>query len=70
MGCVLVARGVVVDDAAMRISEVVRGEDLLVSTFRQQLLYRTLDLPKPAFFHTPLLTDETGRRRCRKEGAG
>ena len=39
----------VVDDAAMRISEVVRGEDLLISTARQLLLYRALELTPPAF---------------------
>jgi len=42
---------VVVDDAAMRITEVVRGCDLLVSTARQQLLYRALGLTPPAFYH-------------------
>ncbi len=60
---------VVVDDAAMQLSEVVRGADLLVSTFRQQLLYRALGLPEPAFFHTPLLTDETGRRLAKRDAA-
>ncbi|HKS04208.1 MAG TPA: glutamate--tRNA ligase family protein [Chthoniobacterales bacterium] len=40
---------VVVDDAAMQISEAVRGEDLLMSTFRQLLLYRALDLRPPKF---------------------
>jgi glutamyl-tRNA synthetase len=39
---------VVADDAAMRITEVVRGEDLLMSTFRQLLLYRALGLEAPA----------------------
>ena len=45
----------VVDDAAMQITEVVRGADLLVSTARQILLYRALGLTPPAFFHCPLL---------------
>ena len=60
---------VVVDDAAMRISEVVRGEDLLVSTFRQLLLYRALDLIPPKFFHTPLLVDESGKRLAKRHGS-
>jgi glutamyl-tRNA synthetase len=57
---------VVVDDAAMRISEVVRGEDLLLSTFRQLLLYRALDLMPPRFFHTSLVVDESGKRLAKR----
>jgi len=60
---------VVVDDAAMRISEVVRGEDLLVSTFRQLLLYRALDLMPPRFFHVPLVVDESGKRLAKRHGS-
>lgn len=60
---------VVVDDAAMRISEVVRGEDLLVSTARQILLYRALDLPQSAFYHCPLVTDESGARLAKRSEA-
>ena len=51
----------VVDDAAMQITEVVRGADLLVSTARQILLYRALGLTPPAFFHCALMLDAT---RC------
>lgn len=60
---------VVVDDAAMRITEVVRGADLLLSTARQLLLYRALELPTPSFFHCPLLTDEQGRRLAKRHDA-
>jgi glutamyl/glutaminyl-tRNA synthetase len=60
---------VVVEDAAMRISEVVRGEDLLVSTFRQLLLYRALNLTPPKFFHTPLVLDESGKRLAKRHGS-
>jgi glutamyl-tRNA synthetase len=56
----------VADDAAMQITEVVRGADLLVSTARQLLLYRALDLPAPAFFHCPLMTDEQGIRLAKR----
>jgi glutamyl-tRNA synthetase len=52
----------VVDDAAMKITEVVRGRDLLVSTARQLLIYRALGLPTPEFFHCELMCDEQGRR--------
>ena len=60
---------VVVDDAAMRISEVVRGADLLLSTARQLLLYRALGLVAPAFFHCPLVTDDTGARLAKRHDA-
>lgn len=57
---------VVVDDAAMQISEVVRGEDLLISTARQLLLYEALGLPPPEFYHTPLLCDMSGQRLAKR----
>ena len=57
---------VVVDDAAMSITEVVRGEDLLKSTARQLLLYKALSLRRPAFFHCPLVADEAGVRLAKR----
>lgn len=60
---------VVADDAAMQINEVVRGEDLLTSTFRQLLLYRALGLEAPAFYHCPLVTDEHGQRLAKRHAA-
>lgn len=60
---------VVVDDAAMRITEVVRGADLLRSTARQILLYRALGLPVPEFFHCPLMTDDQGVRLAKRHDA-
>jgi glutamyl-tRNA synthetase len=60
---------VVVDDAAMRVTEVVRGEDLQLSTAQQLLLYRALGLAAPAFYHVPLLTDENGVRLAKRAGA-
>ncbi|HUZ08418.1 MAG TPA: tRNA glutamyl-Q(34) synthetase GluQRS [Candidatus Paceibacterota bacterium] len=59
----------VVDDAAMQITEVVRGADLLVSTARQILLYRALGLTPPNFFHCELMRDETGRRLAKRHDA-
>jgi len=56
----------VADDAAMKITEVVRGADLLVSTARQILLYRALGLPPPDFFHCALMTDEKGVRLAKR----
>lgn len=58
---------VVVDDAAMGVTEVVRGADLLDSTPRQLLLYRLLGLPAPAFFHIPLLLSADGRRLSKRD---
>ena len=60
---------VVVDDAAMRITEVVRGADLLPSTARQLLLYRALGVPAPQFYHCPLMTDEKGVRLAKRHDA-
>ena len=57
---------VVVDDAAMGVTEVVRGADLLASTPRQLLLYRLLGLKAPDFYHFPLLLDSDGRRLSKR----
>ncbi|MBA3543326.1 MAG: tRNA glutamyl-Q(34) synthetase GluQRS [Chthoniobacterales bacterium] len=60
---------VVVDDAAMQITELVRGADLLHSTFRQLLLYRALGFPPPQFCHLPLVTDSLGNRLAKRDDA-
>jgi len=60
---------VVADDAAMRVTEVVRGADLLLSTARQLLLYRALGLQPPDFYHCPLTTDEAGVRLAKRHDA-
>jgi glutamyl/glutaminyl-tRNA synthetase len=59
----------VVDDAAMQITEVVRGADLLKSTARQILLYRALGLTPPAWHHCPLLRDANGQRLAKRTDA-
>lgn len=59
----------VADDAAMGITEVVRGADLLVSTARQLLLYRALGWTPPAFFHCELMRDEAGQRLAKRHDA-
>lgn len=58
---------VVVDDAAMGVTEVVRGADLLSSTPRQLYLYQLLDLTPPEFFHFPLLLAPDGRRLSKRD---
>ena len=59
----------VVDDAAMGITEVVRGRDLLKSTARQMLLQRALHLPTPAYFHCDLMHDDHGVRLAKRHDA-
>jgi glutamyl-Q tRNA(Asp) synthetase len=58
---------VVVDDAYQRISEVVRGIDLLDSTPRQIYLQRLLDLPTPRYLHLPLVLDASGRKLSKQD---
>jgi glutamyl-tRNA synthetase len=60
---------VVVDDAAMQITEVVRGADLLKSTARQILLFRALGLPVPAYYHCDLVRDAAGVRLAKRHDA-
>ena len=60
---------VVADDIAMGITEVVRGEDLLMSTARQLLLYEALGAKPPAFYHCPLVRDNDGRRLAKRDKA-
>jgi len=60
---------VVVDDAAMEISDVVRGDDLASSTARQLLLYDALGLRAPRFLHAPLVLGPDGARLSKRHGA-
>jgi glutamyl/glutaminyl-tRNA synthetase len=57
---------VVVDDAAMKITEAVRGADLLKSAARQILLYRAFGLTPPDFYHCDLVRDENGVRLAKR----
>jgi glutamyl-tRNA synthetase len=59
---------VVVDDAAMGVTEVVRADDLLPSTPRQLLLYGALGLAAPAFVHVPLVVGGDGKRLAKRHG--
>jgi glutamyl/glutaminyl-tRNA synthetase len=60
---------VVADDQTMKISEVVRGADLLKSTARQLLLYRGLGVTPPQFYHCELVRDEAGLRLAKRHDA-
>jgi glutamyl-tRNA synthetase len=59
----------VVDDAEFAVTEIVRGEDLIKSTFRQLLLYRALGRPAPAYHHCPLVRDPAGERLAKRHDA-
>jgi len=60
---------VVVDDALMGVTDVVRGEDLWPSTPRHVALQRALGLPTPAYLHVPLMRDYRGDRLAKRGGA-
>ncbi|HYV65550.1 MAG TPA: tRNA glutamyl-Q(34) synthetase GluQRS [Myxococcales bacterium] len=60
---------VVVDDAAMGVTQVLRGADLLPSTARQILLYRLLGLPEPRWAHAGLVTSSSGERLSKRDRA-
>ena len=60
---------VVVDDAQMKITEVVRGADLLKSTARQILIFRALGFPVPVYYHGDLVRDERGQRMAKRHDA-
>ncbi len=59
---------VVADDAAMGVTQVVRGRDLLPATPQQLWLQDVLDFPHPDYLHLPLLTAPDGRRLSKREG--
>lgn len=59
---------VVVDDAEMGVTEVVRGDDLIPSTPRQLQLYSALNLQAPTFAHVPLVVGTDGRRLAKRHG--
>lgn len=58
---------VVVDDALMHVTQVVRGNDLLSSTHQQLFLYQALGFPRPQYFHLPMLLSPSGRRLSKRD---
>lgn len=58
-----------VDDAELGITEVVRGSDLIKSTFRQILIIRALGQKEPAYYHCPLMLDDRGERLAKRHDA-
>ena len=59
---------VVVDDVAMAISHVIRGEDHIANTAKQLLLYEALGATPPLFAHTPLILNKEGRKLSKRDG--
>ncbi|MFZ9536302.1 MAG: glutamate--tRNA ligase, partial [Vulcanococcus sp.] len=59
---------VVVDDAAMAITHVIRGEDHIANTAKQLLLYEALGAPAPVFAHTPLILNKEGKKLSKRDG--
>jgi glutamyl-Q tRNA(Asp) synthetase len=60
---------VVVDDAEQRVTQVVRGRDLLSSTARQIALQRALGVPTPQYAHLPLVLAPDGTKLGKRDGA-
>ena len=60
---------VVVDDIRMGVTQIVRGEDILLSTPRQLLLYRLFGQEPPRFAHVPLLHDAQGERLAKRHAS-
>jgi glutamyl-tRNA synthetase len=60
---------VVLDDIAMGITQVVRGDDILASTPRQIFLYRLLGAPIPQYAHLPLVLDHEGERLAKRHNS-
>jgi glutamyl-tRNA synthetase len=58
---------VVQDDAAMGVTQVIRGDDLIPSTPRQLLLYQALGLQPPSFGHVPLVVGPDGQRLAKRD---
>jgi len=59
---------VVVDDIAMGITDVIRGEDHIGNTPKQILLYEALGAPPPTFAHTPLILNPAGQKLSKRDG--
>lgn len=60
---------VVVDDATMGVTEVMRGNDLLLSSAQQIYLYRLLGYEPPRFAHLPLIVNDAGVRLSKRDAS-
>lgn len=60
---------VVVDDHDMGVTHVIRGDDHLNNTFRQNLIYDAMGWQQPAYGHLPLILNENGAKMSKRHGA-
>jgi glutamyl-tRNA synthetase len=60
---------VVVDDYAMNISDIIRGDDHLTNTFKQIIIYNALEWKIPKFSHIPLIYGQDGSKLSKRHGA-
>lgn len=60
---------VVVDDALMGVTHVIRGEDHITNTFKQIILYKYFDFPLPVFAHLPLVLDKDKSPLSKRKGS-
>lgn len=68
-GVIAYQLAVVVDDALMGVTQVVRGDDIRISTPRQMLLCHMLGYPLPCYAHLPLLFDHEGQRLAKRHSS-
>lgn len=68
-GAIAYNLAVVVDDATMGVDQIVRGDDLALSTPRQLLLQQLLNLATPEYAHVPLVLGRSGARLAKRDGA-
>jgi len=60
---------VVLDDIEQKVTDVVRGHDLMDSSARQIALFGILDSTAPNYWHMPLFNDEQGKRMAKRDGS-
>jgi glutamyl-tRNA synthetase len=60
---------VVVDDHLMGVNEIIRGDDHLSNTPKQQIVYEALNFPIPTFYHVPMIHNENGKKLSKRDGA-
>jgi len=60
---------VAIDDALMKITDVIRGDDHLYNTPKQLVIYQALDFDLPKFYHVPMINNEKGKKLSKRDGA-
>jgi len=60
---------VVIDDITMQINTIIRGDDHVMNTPKQMLIYRALDVPLPTYCHVPMVLGKDRTRLSKRHGA-